>query len=90
MSEGDPAGKVTDFFWKRNTVRIEVLNGTIEDGDELRVTGEFTDEELTVDGMEVDGESVEEATEGEIFAMDVEPQNRVVLGDEVHHRGDDG
>lgn len=89
MSEGEPAGKITDFFWKRNTVRIEVLNGRIEDGDELHVTGEFTDVDLTVEDMHVDGEAADVATEGEILAMDVEPGDRVVLGDEVYHRGDD-
>lgn len=89
MSQEEPAGKVTDFFWKRNTVRIEVLDGTIENGDDLHVTGEFTDVDLIVEEMEVDGEPVGEATEGEIFAMDVEPGDRVVLGDEVYQRDDD-
>ena len=89
MSEDDPAGKVTDFFWKRNTVRIEVLDGTIENGDDLHVTGEYTDVDLTVEDMEVDGAPVDEAKEGEILAMDVDPGDRVVLGDKVYHRGDD-
>lgn len=89
MSEQEPAGKVTDFFWKRNTVRIKVLTGSIENGDQLHVTGEYTDVDLSVNDMEVDGEPAEEATEGEIFAMDVDPGDRVVLGDQVHVREDD-
>lgn len=84
MSSGSPLGKVTDFFWKRNTVRIEVLDGTVHEGDQLHVTGEFTDVTLDVDDMEVEGEPVEEAAEGEIFALDVSPGDRVVLGDEVY------
>jgi hypothetical protein len=83
VSSGNPVGKVTDFFWKRNTVRIEVLNGSVHEGDRLHVTGEFTDVMLDVEGMEVDGEPVDEATEGDIFALDVNPGDRVVLGDEV-------
>ena len=89
MSSEDPVGKVTDFFWKRNTVRIEVLDGTVQEGDRLHVTGEYTDVSLDVDGMEVDGESVQEATEGEIFALDVSPGDRVVLGDEVYVEDED-
>jgi translation initiation factor IF-2 len=89
MSSEEPAGKVTDFFWKRNTVRIEVLNGTVQEGDQLHVTGEYTDVSLDVDDMEVDGESVQEATEGEIFALDVSPGDRVVLGDEVYVEDED-
>lgn len=85
MSEdSEPIGKVTDYFWKRNTVRIEVLDGTIEEGDPLHITGEHTDVTLETEDMEVDDEPVESAEEGEIFAMPISPKNRVVLGDEVH------
>lgn len=82
--EAEPIGKVTDYFWKRNTVRIKVLDGTIEDGETLHITGEHTDVTLETEDMEVDDEPVDAAEEGEIFAMPISPQNRVVLGDEVY------
>lgn len=84
MSDAEPRGKITDYFWKRDTVRIEVLNGSIQVGDTINITGEYTDVTVDVDEMEVDGEPTEEAEEGNIFAMTLEPQNRVVLGDEVY------
>lgn len=88
MSE-EPLGKVTDFFWKRETVRIEVLNGSIEEGDELHITGEHTDETVTAQDMEVDDEPTEVAEEGEILAMPLGMSQRVVLGDEVYLVEDD-
>lgn len=82
--EDDPIGKVTDYFWKRDTVRIKVLDGSIREGQTLHVTGEHTDVTLEVEDMEVDDEPVDEATEGEILAMPISPKNRVVLGDQVY------
>jgi hypothetical protein len=84
MSEDQPEGRVTDYFWKRDTVRIEVLDGEIQQGDTLHITGEYTDVTITAEDMTVDDEAVEAAESGQIFAMPLEPQNRVVLGDEVH------
>lgn len=85
MSEtGEPIGKVSDYFWKRNIVRIEVLDGSIEEGQTLHITGEHTDVTLETEDMEVDDEPVDVAEEGEIFAMPISPKNRVVLGDEVY------
>jgi len=83
MTENEAEGRVTDYFWKRDTVRIEVLDGEISTGDELHITGEYTDLTLIVDEMTVEDESRESAEAGEIFAMPLEPQNRVVLGDSV-------
>lgn len=83
MSSETPDGKVTDYFWKRNTVRIEVLDDEIQEGDTLHITGEYTDVTVDAEEMEVEDEAVDTAEEGEIFAMPVEPQDRVVLGDEV-------
>ncbi|MFB6344486.1 MAG: hypothetical protein ABEK50_01755 [bacterium] len=82
-NDQDPIGKVTDYFWKRNTVRIEVTDGSIQEGQQLHIKGEHTDVTLTTEDMEVDDEPVDEATAGEIFAMPISPQNRVVLGDKV-------
>jgi hypothetical protein len=85
MSDGeDPIGKVSDFFWKREVVRIEVLDGTIEDGDTLHVTGEYTDETIDVEDMEIDDEPVDTASEGDVFSMPLGMQQRVMIGDEVH------
>lgn len=80
----DPIGKVTDYFWKRDTVRIEVLDGPIEEGQTLHVLGEHTDVTFETEEMTVDDEPVDQAEEGEVFAMPLSPQNRVVLGDEVY------
>lgn len=80
----DPIGRVTDYFWKREQVGIEVLRGTIAEGDSLHVEGEFTDRTIRAADMEIDGEPVDEATEGDRFLMPLENQKRVVLGDRVY------
>jgi hypothetical protein len=85
MSDGeDPIGKVSDFFWKREVVQIEVLDGTIEEGDTLHVTGEYTDETIDVEDMEIDDEPVGAASEGDVFAMPLGMQQRVMIGDQVY------
>jgi hypothetical protein len=88
MSSEAPHGKVTDYFWKRDTVRIEVLNDDISEGDTLHITGEYTDVTIEAQDMTMDEEPVTVAEEGDIFAMPLEPQDRVVLGDEVHVKND--
>lgn len=85
---GEAVGKVTDYFWKRDTVRIKVLNGSIREGEKLHVTGEHTEVTITAEGMEVDGEPIEEAKQGTVFSMPLEPKNRVVLGDKVYRMDD--
>lgn len=85
-SDGDrePVGKVTDYFWKREQVRINVTRGTVREGDRLHVQGEFTDEIIDVHDMQIDEEPVEEAHEGDTFLMPLSAQQRVVLGDRVY------
>ncbi len=82
--EPEPIGKVTDYFWKREQVGIEVLRGSIAEGDQLHVRGEFTDQVIEAADMEVDDAPVEEAAEGDRFLMPLSNQNRVVLGDRVY------
>lgn len=84
MSDAEPVGKISDFFWKREVVRIEVLDGPIEVGDRLHVTGEYTDETIEVEDMEIDDEPVDAAHAGDVFAMPLSMQQRVMIGDEVH------
>lgn len=85
MSEQeDPIGKVSDFFWKREVVRIEVFDGPINEGDQLHVTGEYTDETVEVEEMEIDDEPVDSAEEGDVFAMPLSMQQRVMIGDDVY------
>ncbi len=89
MSETEPDGKVTDYFWKRDTVRIEVLNGKISEEDQLNITGEYTDVSITAQDMTIDDEPVSSAREGEVFAMPLDPRDRVVLGDDVYVNPED-
>lgn len=86
MSEDDrePIGKVSDYFWKRQVVRIEVQQGVIRTGDRLHVSGEYTDEVIDVKDMEIDDEPVDQAEEGEIFSMPLSMKQRVMLGDQVY------
>lgn len=85
MSKQDQfAGTVSDYFWKRNVVRIEVEDGSIQEGDNLHITGEYTDVSLEAEDMKIEDEPVDSAEEGDVFSMPISPKNRVVLGDEVY------
>jgi len=82
--EVEPIGRVTDYFWKRERVGIEVARGSIREGDSLHVRGEFTDRTIRAADMEIDGEPVDVVEEGERFFMPLDNQKRVVLGDRVY------
>jgi len=86
MSETNenPIGTVSDYFWKRQVVRIEVEEAVVEEGDRLHVIGEYTDEVIHVEDMEIDDTPVERAEEGDVFAMPLSMKQRVMLGDNVY------
>lgn len=76
-------GKVADYFWKREVVRIKVLDGEIDAGDQIDIRGEFSDVSTTVEEMEIDDDPVNKAEAGDTFAMPLPMSKRVMLGDYV-------
>ena len=64
-------GKVTHYFGKIQVAAIEVTSGTLSVGDTIHVKGHTSDFTQTVDSMELDGRSVEQATPGQAVGIQV-------------------
>jgi selenocysteine-specific translation elongation factor len=74
-------GKVSDFFAHPVVAGIE-LTAPLKVGDKIRIKGHTTDLELTVDSMQIDNATVEEAKAGDSIGVKV--PDRVRAGDDVY------
>ncbi len=63
-------GKVTHYYGKIG-VAIVTLSDALKVGDKIKVEGNRTEFEQTVDSMEVDHKPVQEAKKGEVIGMKV-------------------
>jgi len=73
-------GKITHFFDKISVAVIE-LSGTLREGDKIRIKGSTTDFEQTVNSMQIEHETIEEANAGQSIGLKV--SEKVRPGDEV-------
>ena len=74
-------GNISDFF-SRPVVAGISLSGTLKVGDKIKIKGHTTDLEFSVDSMQIDGKSVQEAKSGESVGIKV--PDRVRKGDAVY------
>jgi len=74
-------GKVTDFFAKPVVAGIEV-EGTLREGDLIRIKGATTDLEFVLASMQIEHISVLEAKPGDLIGIKV--PDRVRPGDRVY------
>ena len=74
-------GKVVKFFSKPSVAAMEITSGTLRVGDRIRIKGHTTDLEETVDSMQIEKESIEEAEPG--FLVGIKVNDRVREGDKV-------
>ena len=74
-------GKVVKFFSQPSVAAIEITSGRLRVGNKIRITGHTTDFEDTVDSMQIEKESIEEAEPG--FLVGVKVKERVREGDKV-------
>jgi putative protease len=58
---GEELGHVVDYFAKVGAAGIQLEKGRIKVGDKIRIKGHTTDLEQTIESMQVDNKSVEEA-----------------------------
>ncbi len=81
MMAGTKVGEVTHFF---TDISVAVLNLTeaLHEGDTVRIVGNETDFEQTIQSMQVDHEDVKEGKPGQEVAVKVE--SRVRSGDAVY------
>ena len=63
-------GKVTHYYAKIGVAIVE-LSGSLKVGDKIKVEGNRTEFEQTVDSMEIDRAPVTEAKKGDVVGMKV-------------------
>jgi len=73
---------VVKFFAKPSVAALEVTNGSIKKGDQLRYKGHTTDFTDEVASMEVDNQPIEEAKIGDLVGLKV--KDRVRENDKVY------
>jgi putative protease len=82
MTEEEQVGVVAKFFAKPSVAAIKVTQGTIKKGDMLKFIGHTTDFVEQVTSMEVNNQSVEEASAGDFIGLKV--KQRVRENDRVY------
>jgi len=69
-------GRVTHYFSKIGVAAIEITQDTLVVGDTIHVKGHTSDFTQKVDSMQIDGQSVEEATVGQSVGLKVTGHTR--------------
>ncbi|MFQ5528572.1 MAG: EF-Tu/IF-2/RF-3 family GTPase [Thermoanaerobaculia bacterium] len=64
-------GVVTHYFGKISVAGIEISAGQLKVGDTIHIRGHTSDFTQTVDSMQVDNQSVEVATPGQLIGIKV-------------------
>ena len=75
MAEEEEVGRVMDYFAKIGVAGID-LTGKLRVGDTIHIKGHTTDLEQTVDSMQIDRSSVEEAGPGDKIGIKVKDRCR--------------
>jgi hypothetical protein len=64
-------GRITHYFSKIGVAAIEITDGTLAVGDTIHVKGHTSDFTQTIDSMQIDGESVQTAAQGDGVGLKV-------------------
>jgi putative protease len=64
-------GKVTHYFGKIGVAAIEITQGMLRVGDTIHIKGHTSDFTQTVDSMQIEGGSVQEAGAGQSVGIKV-------------------
>ncbi len=81
MTEGKKVGIITHYFGHIGVAVVKLTDGSLKEGDKIRIVGHTTDFEQPVKSMEIDHKKIEEAKKGQEFGMktaDVVRQNDIV------------
>jgi translation initiation factor IF-2 len=73
----EQVGKVTHYFSKPQVAAIEITHGTLRVGDTIHVQGHTSDFTQKVESIEIEHESIEEATVGQAVGIRVAEHARV-------------
>ncbi len=69
-------GRITHYFGKIGVGAIEITQDSLAVGDTIRVKGHTSDFTQPVDSMQIDGQSVEEATAGQSVGIKLKESAR--------------
>ncbi len=69
-------GKVSHFFPKVSAAGIEITSGSLKVGDTIHIKGHTSDFTQTIDSMQVDNESVDEANVGDLIGIKTKERAR--------------
>ena len=72
----EEVGLIVKFFAKPSVAAIEVTKGSIKPGDTLMYKGHTTDFTETVQSMQIDNQSVDEAKVGDMIGVKVKERVR--------------
>ena len=72
MAEEMQVGKVTHYFSKIGVAVIEVTDGSIKVGDEVRIKGHTSDFKQKINSMQIEHENVEIAEPGQSIGVKME------------------
>ena len=72
----EEVGVIVKFFSKPSVAAVQVTKGSIKRGDTLTYKGHTTDFSDTVESIEIDNQSVEEAKAGDMIGVRVKERVR--------------
>jgi len=69
-------GKVTHYFGKIGVAAIQITSGTLSVGDVIHIKGHTTDFTQTVESMQIEKESIQQASAGQAVGIKVKEHAR--------------
>jgi putative protease len=72
----EKVGKVVKFFTKPSVAAIEITDGTLAVGDNIKIKGHTTDFEGSITSMQEENKSIETASPGQMIGIKVKGRVR--------------
>lgn len=72
----EKVGRIVKFFSKPSVAAIEITDGTLAVGDQIKIKGHTTEFEDTVTSMQEDNQSIEKASPGQMIGIKVKERVR--------------
>ncbi|MBI3805616.1 MAG: translation elongation factor-like protein [Nitrospirae bacterium] len=66
-----PIGTVTHYYSHLSVAVVQLNEGNLQVGDTIRIKGHTTNLEQPIESMEVDHQSVQQASSGQVFGLKV-------------------
>jgi putative protease len=77
----NPIGKVTHYFDKIGVAVVEIVDGNLSTGDQIKIVGRGEEFTQTVGSMQIEHKNIETAQKGDTVGLKVD--RRVKEGDQI-------